>query len=173
MNTGIFFLVMTISLLFISAVIAGCSSAAPSVRGLSPLLISTPGENTHALAIGETAIVSSHAGRLEVTVRSFNATTGKILIEEKNNGTETFQYNPKLWLQDGEGVTYTTVYCHADPCPGYVFLTTLPPQSTEQRDLDNIYASFHVPERESPGLLLLFWSNDEQENSWIIIPAKP
>ena len=115
--------------------------------------------------MGNTAIVSSPEGILEVTVRAFNTTTGKILIEEKNIGAEDIQYNPKIWLQDGGGVNYTPV-CHADLCPSSVFFTTLPPLATEKRDL-----IFRVPEQGHQGKLILYWSNAGQEAAWILTPV--
>lgn len=169
MNTRSFFIV-TISLLILSAVIAGCLSDTPPVREMSPSLTSTSADKTRELAIGDSAIISSTEGSLEVIVRGFNATTGKILVEEKNMGTDTFRYSPIIWLQDKEGVNYTTVYCHADRCPDFVFWTTLPPQFTEKRDLDNLYDTFHVPERRRNGKLIFYWSNYGHEASWIIIP---
>lgn len=171
MNPGTFFIFMTTSLLFFSIVIAGCSSHAPPVLEVSPFLTSPPRDKTHELAPGDTAIISSPDGGLEVTVQVVNATTGKIIIEEKNTGTAILQYDPILWLQDGEGVNYTTVYCHADRCPGYVFLTTLPPQATEKRDFDNLYENFQVPVRGRQGRMIFYWSYNGQEASWIIIPA--
>lgn len=170
MNSREFFILLTISLLILSVAIAGCFSHVSTGSELSSSLISTSQNETHELAIGETAVVSSPKGNLEVTVRAFNTTTGKILIEEKNSGTDTFQYDPVIWLQDREKVNYTTIYCHADICPGYVFFTTLPPQVTESRDLDNLYADFRVPERGRQGKLVLYWSNSGQEVSWILIP---
>jgi hypothetical protein len=180
LNSRIFFILMMMSLLFFSVVITGCSSLNPdvhqsvgnaSVRELSPLTTPPIQDRTHDLAIGETAIISSPEGILNVTVREFNVTTGKILIEEKNVGTYTVQYNPAIWLRDGEGVNYTIVYCHADSCPGYVFFNTLPFQGTENRILGNLYADFRIPERGRQGKLMLYWSDFGQEASWILIPG--
>lgn len=171
MNPGTFLIVMAVSLVFFSIVTAGCSSDAPPVSGVSPFLTSSSRDKNHELAPGDTAVISSPDGSLEVTVRVVNATTGKIFIEEKNTGTDILQYDPVLWLEDGDGARYTTVYCHADRCPGYVFLTTLPPQASVKRDFDTLYENFQVPVSGRQGRLVLFWSQNGQEASWIIIPA--
>jgi len=166
MNTKASFILVIISLLIFSVVYTGCLSNVPLVRDVSPSLKSTSLDETRELAIGDTAIISGPQGNLEVSVRAFNVTTGDILIEEKNIGTDTIQYNPTLWLQDGDGINYTTIYCHADICPSYVFFTTLPPQFTEKRDLD-----FHLPESGLHAKLVLYWSGLGQVASWNLIPA--
>ena len=171
MNMRIVFTIVTISLIIIFLIIAGCLSDIPSVREVPPSMASTSGNETQEIAIGDTAIVSSPEGSLEITVRAFNPTTGELHIEEKNIGTEAFRYDPTLWLQDGNGIQYTTVYCGADRCPGYVFLTTLPPQDTKKRSFDNIYDTFRIPESGRDGTLLLFWSYYGQEASWVLIPG--
>ncbi|OPZ44062.1 MAG: hypothetical protein BWY93_00801 [Euryarchaeota archaeon ADurb.BinA087] len=169
MNMRIVFTVVTISLIIISLIIAGCLSDIPPVREVPPSMESTSGNETQEIAIGDTTIVSSPEGSLEITVRAFNSTTGELHIEEKNIGTETFHYNPTLWLQDGNGFHYTTVYCQADLCPSYVFFTTLLPQGTEKRDFDSIYDTFRIPESARQGKLILFWSIYGQESSWVLV----
>ncbi len=166
----IVFPVVTISLIILFLTIAGCLSGIPSGREVSPSMRSTSRNETQEMPIGDTAIISSPEGSLEITVRAFNPTTGELHIEEKNIGTEAFRYNPTLWLQDGSGVHYTTVYCQADLCPNYVFLTTLLRQGTEKRDFDSIYDTFRIPERARQGKLILFWSIYGQEASWILLP---
>lgn len=154
-----------------SMIIAGCLSDFSPGREMPPSLLSTPGNHTQEFAPGDTAIVSSPEGNLEITVRVFNPTTGELHIEEKNIGTEAFRYDPTLWLQDEDGIQYTTVYCGADRCPGYVFLTTLPPQASEKRNFENIYTTFRVPEGNREGKFLVFWSYYGQEVSWVLIPG--
>jgi hypothetical protein len=170
-NMRIVFTIVTISLIIIFLIIAGCLSDIPSVREVLPSMTSTSGNQTLEIAIGDTAIVSIPEGSLEITVREFNPTTGELHIEEKNIGAEVFRYDPTLWLQGGNGIQYTTVYCGADRCPSYVFLTTLLPQGTEKRDFDSIYDTFRVPVSARQGELILFWSVNGQEASWILLPV--
>ncbi len=167
----IVFTFVTISLIIVFLMIAGCLSDISSVREVPPSMTLPSGNETQEMAIGDAAIVSSPEGSLEITVRAFNPTTGELRIEEKNIGTETFRYDPTLSLQDGNGVHYTAVYCQADRCPSYVFLTTLLPQGTEKRDFDSIYDTFRIPESARQGKLILFWSIYGQEASWVLIPG--
>ena len=172
MNMRIVFTIVTISLIIIFLIIAGCLSDIPSVREVPPSTTSTSGNQTQELPIGDTAIVSSPEGILEITVRAFNPTTGELHIEEKNIGTEAFRYDPTFWLQDRDGIQYTTVYCGADRCPGYVFFTTLLPQGTEKRDFDSIYDTLRIPESARKAKLMLFWSIYGQEASWVLFSGE-
>jgi len=172
MNMRIVFTVMTISLIIITLIIAGCLSDIPSVREVPPSMTSTSGNETQEMAIGDTAIIFSPEGSLEITVRAFNPTTGELHIEEKNIGTEAFRYNPTLWLQDGNGIHYTIVYCQADLCPSYVFFTTLLPQGTEERDFDSIYDTFRIPVSARKGKLIFVWSIYGQEASWVLLSGE-
>lgn len=161
--------VVVASFVILVVAIAGCTSYAPSGSEVS-LPPASP-EIIHDLAIGDTASISGPNGNLEVTIRTFNASTGKILIEEKNVGSGPVQYEPTIWLHDTENTNYTTLYCRADICPGYVFLTTLQPQGIEKREFDSLYDTFRLPERGRPGKLTLYWSVYGQTASWNI-PVK-
>ena len=159
-RTSFWFLIAAFVLFFVTS--TGCSSPPSTVQPQG-------NETLQGLSVGDTAVIAMPDGTLDVTVRSFNASTGAILLEEKNNGTAPLRYNPVIRIQDREGGTYPTVYCHADLCPEYVFLTTLPPGETETRDI-SLSDMFHVPDEARRGNLSLFWADFGHEASWVLIP---
>ena len=166
MHTGLILDVIMASLAILAVAAAGCTSYAPS--GPETPFTPLPPGTMHDLTIGHTATFTGPGGNLEVTVQSFNATTGKILIEEKNTGSDPVQYEPVIWLHDTEDINLTTLHCRAEICPGYVFLTTLQPRGIEKREFDSLYDTFLVPERGRHGNITLFWSVNGQTASWII-----
>lgn len=166
MNLKILAGVVMVSFVILATLLAGCMSYAPSGPDASLTRVSS--DQISDLAVENTATITGPHGDLDVTVRAFDTTTGKILIEEKNTGTETFQYEPKIWLLDADGGNYTTIYCKADVCPDYVFITTLPPQGTQKREYDSLFETFRVPEKERHGNMTLYWSDYGQTASWIL-----
>ena len=167
MNRGIISVVVIASLVILAAAIAGCTSYAPSVSNAS-LTPASP-ETMHDLAIGDTAsLLAGPDGNLVVTIQTFDAATGKIRIEEENTGLNPVQYEPTIWLHDAENINYTTLYCRAEICPRYVFLTTLQPRDIEKREFDSLYDTFRVPDRGRQGNITLYWSVYGQTASWNI-----
>jgi hypothetical protein len=141
---------------------------------LSNSILSNQTNATQNLTIGNTARLSTSGsqGSLEVTVRSFDPATGRILIDEKNSGTQVIHYDPTIRIMDSGGKSYTRLYCF-DPsgtmsiCKDEVFITNLYPQDTETRNF-SVYDLFQVNENGREGKLILYWSIYGQEASWII-----
>ncbi|MFA4877060.1 MAG: hypothetical protein WC586_06570 [Methanoregula sp.] len=158
-----------VSFVILAVTIAGCTSYAP--LGPEGSLPASSPEKLQDLATGDTAILSGPGGNLEVTVAALNASTGKILITEKNTGVGPVQYEPKIWLHDTGNTSYTTLYCRTDICPGYVFITSLQSLGIENREFDSLYDTFRIPESGRHTTITLYWSVYGQTASWII-PAQ-
>ena len=161
MDARISFCSLTTVVVLVVIISTGCSSPPSPAQYYR-------NETLHNLSVGDTASIAMPDGTLDITVRSFDPATGTILLEEKNDGTAPLHYDPLIRVQDWQGGTYTAVYCHADPCPAYVFLTTLAPGETELRDI-SLPGMFHVPDEARQGNLSLYWEESGQEASRLLI----